>query len=127
VQQHEHEGSCFEQLESGLFEERDRPNVFAPNLKRFGDLSQSQMNKRVKSFGHQLWETIVEQAEKTVVSDKITLDQVDFGLEGQKYSLHFSSAPLMATDPSSSTLSHLSEEEKRNVFMVSQTLVSTKW
>ena len=114
-------------MESGLFEERDRPNVFAPNLKRFGDLSESQMNKRVKSFGHQLWETIVEQAEMIILSSDIIPRRIEFLLGGQEYSLRFTSASSTSLVPNSPALTHLSEEEKRNVFMVSQTLMSTKW
>jgi len=81
----------------------------------------------VKSFGHQLWETIVEQAEMIILSSDIIPRRIEFLLGGQEYSLRFTSASSTSLVPNSPALTHLSEEEKRNVFMVSQTLMSTKW
>jgi len=106
----------------GLFDKQDRLTLFASNLKRFGDLSESQKIKRIKSFGHQLWEIFTEQAEKVLLSSSIAVEGVDFWVEGEKFRLEFSH-----TMHHVSKFHELTKEERRNVFMVSPMLMSTGW
>ena len=119
--EHEHDDSCscFDQMESGVFENQVPRPAQTSHLKHFRELKETQQAKRVKSFGQQLWETIVDQSEKIMLCTDIIPRRFDFALEGQEFSLRFMRSIPTSDQTRNTVFTRLTEDEKKSLFMVS--------